>query len=224
MSQRVILFGASGMVGGSILPSLLADPDVEAVLVVGRNPCGQSHPKLKELLLPSLEDFSAVSEQLKGYDACLYTLGATVAGKSEAQYTAINYDLPVAAGKALSALNPGMGFCYVSGASTDSTEQGKVMWARVKGRTENALLALPFKHHGMIRLAALKPSPGIKSKTAWYQAFYVLLGWLLPVVELLAPSMVISAPQLAKAMLRAARGEAPKKILEPGDLKALGTS
>lgn len=224
MGLRVILFGASGMVGGSILPSVLADPEVEAVLVVGRSACGQSHPKLKELLIPDLKDFSAVSEQLKGYDACLYTLGATVAGKTEAQYTAINYDLPVAAGKALSALNPAMGFCYVSGASTDSTEQGKTMWARVKGKTENALLAMPFKHVAMIRLAALKPAKGVKSKTAWYQFFYAVMGWLLPVVELMAPSMVISAPQLAKAMLRASRGEASKKILEPGDLKALGKS
>jgi hypothetical protein len=222
VTLRVILFGASGMVGGSILPTVLADPEVEAVLAVGRSSCGASHPKLKELLLPDLKDFSAVQEQLRGYNACLYTLGATVAGKTEAQYAAINYDLPVAAGKALSALNPGMGFAYVSGMHTDSTEQGKVLWARVKGKTENALLAMPFGPVAMIRLAALKPAKGIRSKTLLYRVFYSLMGFLLPVIELFAPDVVISAPQLARAMLKAVRGQAGKKILEPADLKALG--
>jgi len=220
MKLRLILFGASGMVGGSVLPSFLADPDVEAVLVVGRHPCGQSHAKLRELLLPDLKDFSGAQEQLKGYNACVFTLGSSSLGKSEAEFAAVNYELPLAAGRALSALNPDLAFVYVSGEGTDA--QSKRMWSRVKGRTEQELMALPFRATGMIRLAALIPPEGVKSKTGWYQLFYVLMRPFMSLLKRLMPGMVLTAPELGRAMLKAAKGEAGGSILSAKRLAELG--
>jgi len=219
---RVILFGATGMVGSAVLAQCLADPEVEAVLSVGRRPCGVAHPKLRELLHKDFFDYSAVRSDLEGYNACLFTLGQSSVGRSEAEYTRDAYDLTLAAARAVLEANPGMSFCYVSGQGTDSTVQGRIMWARVKGRTENALLAMPFRHAAMIRLAALQPSPGFRSQTFWIRWAYFMLMPLIPMVKHLGLGLVLDGPTLGRAMLRACQGKAPKTVLQPRDLAALG--
>ena len=219
---RVILFGATGMVGSAVLAQCLQDPDVEAVLSVSRRPCGVSHPKLRELIHRDFFDYSAVREDLRGYDACFFTLGLSSLGRSEADYTRDTYDLTLAAARALLEANPGMSFCYVSGKATDSSEKGRVMWARVKGRTENALLALPFSHAGMMRLGALQAPAGFRSKTLWIRLAYALLSPLLPLLKLFGKGMVLDGPTLGRAMIRVAQGRAPKTVLEPSDMAELG--
>ena len=219
---KVILFGATGMVGSAVLAQCLADDAVGAVLSVGRRPCGLSHPKLKELMHQDFFNFKAAAPHLKGYDACFFTLGISSVGQSEADYTRNTYDLTLGAAKSLLAASPRLSFCYVSGSGTDSSGRGRSMWARVKGRTENALLALPFKHAGMIRLAGLQPAPGFKSKTPWIRLAYAALRPLIPLFKLLGPGMVLDGPTLGRAMIRVAQGRATKPILEPSDLAALG--
>lgn len=216
---NVALFGATGMVGSAVLAHLLADDDVASVLSIGRRSCGVIHPKLKEALLPDLADLSPLRDRVVGLDACFFTLGVSSVGLSEAEYTRSTYDLTIAAAKLLLAGNPGMSFCYVSGQGTDS--DGKMMWAQVKGRTENELLALPFAHAGMIRLGMLAPSPGFKPKTGWIRLAYAVLGPLIPLFKRLGMP-VLDGPTLGRAMLRVAQGRAPKRILEPRDLLQLG--
>ncbi len=220
---RIILFGASGMVGAAVLEECLRDEGVEAVLSVGRSACGRSHPKLKELLHSDLFDLSPFAESLKGYNACFYALGVSSVGMKEADYSRIIVDLTVSVARLLIDVNPGMAFCFVSGAASDSTGQGKVMWARVKGQAENALLAMPFKPAVMIRLGGLVPLKGFRSKVRWIRLFYGVLAPLMATLAKLFPRVVITGPILGQAMIRAARGEATKDRLEPGDLHALGS-
>jgi nucleoside-diphosphate-sugar epimerase len=224
MSQalRVVLFGATGMVGSAVLEHCLSDDAVESVLSVGRRSTGLSHPKLRELLVTNFLDYGPVRDQLRGYNACFFTLGVTSVGRSEAEYVRDTHDLTLAAAQALLAASPGISFCYVSGQGTDSSGQGRVMWARVKGRTENELLALPFSHAGMIRLGALRPSPGFRSKTAWVRWSYAVLGPLLPLLKVLGLP-VLDGPTLARAMIRVAQGKSAKSVLDPRDLIALGS-
>lgn len=224
MSQalRVILFGATGMVGSAVLEQCLADDAVEAVLCVGRRSTGLSHPKLGELLVTNFFDYSPVRNQLRGYNACFFTLGISSVGRSESEYVRDTHDLTMASAQALLAANPGLSFCYVSGQGTDSSGQGKVMWARVKGRTENELLAMPFSHVGMIRLGVLQPSAGFRSKTLWIRLSYAVLGPLLPLFRLLGMP-VLDGPTLGRAMIRVAQGKSAKNILDPKDLIALGS-
>src|SRR5579864_1453935 len=177
--MKVILFGATGMVGQGVLRECLRDPRVEAVLAVGRSATGQSHPKLSELVQQDLFAYSANEARLKGYDACFFCLGVSSAGMSEADYRHITYDLTLAAAETLVRLNPAMTFIYVSGAGTDSSERGSSMWARVKGATENALLRLPFKAAYMFRPGVIRPLHGIRSKTPLYRAFYMAAAPLL---------------------------------------------
>ncbi|MGH8447301.1 MAG: NAD(P)H-binding protein, partial [Solimonas sp.] len=158
--MKIVLFGATGMVGAGTLRLCLQAADVEQVLVVGRTPVGQQHPKLRELLRADLHDYGDVEQQLAGYDACFFCLGVSSAGMSEADYTRITYDLTMAAATTLAGLNPQMSFIYVSGAGTDSSERGGSMWARVKGRTENALQALPFKAVYLFRPGVIQPLHG----------------------------------------------------------------
>jgi uncharacterized protein YbjT (DUF2867 family) len=219
--MKVILFGATGMVGQGVLRECLLDDRVESVLAVGRNPTGRSAPKLQELIHKDLFDFSAIERALKGYDACFFCLGISSAGMSEADYRRITYDLTLAAATTLARLNPGMTFTYVSGAGTDSGEHGRVMWARVKGATENALLRLPFKAAYMFRPAAIRPLHGIKSKTPLYNAFYVALGPLLWLLGALAPSLVTTTEQLGRAMLKATAEGYPRPLLESRDINRL---
>src|SRR5215813_15572055 len=219
--MKIILFGASGMIGQGVLRECLLDLEVALVLSVGRSPLSQKHAKLKELIAPNLADLSAFESQLTGFDACFYSLGATAADSSEENYRRINYDLPLAAANLLVRLNPQMTFIYISGRGTDSTEKGRAMWARVKGATENALLRLPFNAAYMFRIGAVLPLHGIKSKTPLYNFFYALGSPLMYALRAFSPENVQTTEEVGKAMLLAAKGGAPKPILECPDIYEL---
>jgi uncharacterized protein YbjT (DUF2867 family) len=219
--MRVILFGATGMVGQGVLRECLLDDGVEWVLAIGRSATGQQHAKLRELVHKDLLDYSAIEGELSGYDACFFCLGVSSAGMSEQDYTRVTYDLTLAAARVLARLNPDMTFIYVSGAGTDSSEKGRAMWARVKGRTENALLGLPFKAKYMFRPGFIQPLHGITSKTKLYRAIYAVMGPLYPVWKAVFPKYVTTTEQVGRAMLRVARKGAPKPVVENSDINAL---
>jgi uncharacterized protein YbjT (DUF2867 family) len=219
--MKVILFGATGMVGQGVLRECLREPRVEQVLAVGRSATGKHDAKLKELVLPDLFHYGAVEPQLRGYDACFFCLGVSSAGMSESDYRRITYDLTLAAAEVLVKLNPGMTFVYVSGQGTDSSEQGRVMWARVKGATENALLALPFKAAYMFRPGIIRPLHGIRSKTPLYRAFYTAFRPLLGVMAWLSPDSLSSTEQMGRAMIHAVQDGAPLRHLENRDINRL---
>ncbi|HEY4128501.1 MAG TPA: NAD-dependent epimerase/dehydratase family protein [Gammaproteobacteria bacterium] len=219
--MKVILFGATGMVGQGVLRECLQEPRVERVLAVGRTGTNKRDPKLKELVLPDLFQYESVKSELKGYDACFFCLGISSAGVSEADYRRITYDLTLAAANELVKLNPKMTFVYVSGQGTDSSEKGRVMWARVKGATENALLALPFKAAFMFRPGIIRPLHGVRSKTALYRGFYAAFRPLLGLMSWLAPNSLTSTEQMGKAMINAAQDGAPLRHLENKDINRL---
>ena len=219
--MNILIFGASGMVGQGVLRECLLAPDVQSVVTIGRSAGGQQHPKLRELVHPDLLNYSAIETDLSGFDACFFCLGVSAAGLSEADYTRITYGYTLAAAETLARLNPQMTFTYVSGASTDSTEQGRSMWARVKGRTENALLRLPFKGAYMFRPGIIRPLHGARSKTAAYRIVYTLLGPLLPLLQRIFPQQITTTEQIGQAMLVVARQGAPKRVLEIRDIIAL---
>lgn len=219
--MKIILFGASGMVGQGVLRECLLDEGVDGVLAVGRAPLGRQHAKLQEVVLADLTDYSAVEERLRGYDACFFCLGVSAAGMSEADYRRVTYDVTLAAAGTLARLDPGMTFIYVSGAGTDSTESGRTMWARVKGATENALLRLPFKAACMFRPGLIQPRHGERSKTRFYRVFYTLLGPLIPVLSAALPGQVTTTERIARAMLKVARQGAAKTVLETADINSI---
>ena len=219
--MKVILFGATGMVGQGALRECLLDPQVEVVLSVGRSGLGQQHPKLEELVVPDLFDLEASASRLEGFDATLFCLGASSGGMSEADYRRLTHDLTIAVARTLVRLNPNMTFVFVSGAGTDSTESGRTMWARVKGATENALLRMPFKAAYMFRPGVIRPLHGIRSKTAAYRITYLLMAPVLPLLQRLLPTLMTTTEQLGRAMLHTARDGAPKRILETRDINAL---
>jgi uncharacterized protein YbjT (DUF2867 family) len=219
--MNVLILGASGMVGQGVLRECLLDASVGRVVTLGRTPTRQSHPKLREIVHGDLFHLSSVEDQLTGLDACFYSLGVSAAGLSEAEYARVNYDMTLAVAETLVRLNPAMTFVYVSGTGTDSSERGRVMWARVKGRTENALLRLPFKAAYMLRPGLIVPMHGVQSKTRLYRVFYKLMTPLLPALKALFPRSIITTEQLGRAMLRLARSGYSKKILETRDLAAL---
>jgi uncharacterized protein YbjT (DUF2867 family) len=219
--MNVLLFGATGMVGQGVLRECLAASDVDLVQTVGRLPTGQSHPRLREVVHPDLFDSSAIADRLQGFDACFFCLGVSSAGMSEADYTRLTYDLTLSVGRTLASRNPAMTFIYVSGAGTDSTEQGRSMWARVKGRTENALQRLPFKAVYLFRPGIIQPLHGIRSKTSSYQLFYSLTKPLLTPLRGLLPNVILTTQIMGQAMLNAARHGAPKPVLEAADIRAL---
>src|SRR5579885_1086110 len=188
--MKVILFGTTGMVGQGVLRECLLDPEVAQVLSVGRSPLNQTHPKLREIIHKDFTDFTAIESELAGYDACFFCLGVSSAGMSEADYRRVTYDFTLAAARTLAHRNPSMTFIYVSGAGTDSTERGRMMWARVKGKTENDLLALPFKAVYMVRPGAIIPLHGIRSKTALYRVIYAMMGPLFVAARKLFPQHV----------------------------------
>src|SRR5690348_11765535 len=187
--MKVILFGATGMVGQGVLRECLLDPGVTQVLAVGRSPSGKHDPKLKELVLPDMLQYQAVLPQLRGYDACFFCLGVSVVGMSEADYRHVTYDLTLSVARAVAAAAPKAVFVYVTGKNTDSTEQGPAMWARVKGKTENDLMRLGFRGAYMFRPGIIQPLRGVRSSTAWYQAFYNVFGPLLTLLRRLSPNL-----------------------------------
>ena len=221
--MRALLFGATGMVGQGVLRECLLDPDVQSVVSIGRGVCGQQHPKLRELLHSNFLDFSAIEDQLSGFDACFFCLGVSSAGMAEEQYERITYGFTIAAARVLARgtqdkPKPNMTFIYVSGMGTDSSEHGRSMWARVKGRTENELLRMPFRAAYMFRPGVIVPLHGVKSKTKFVRVFYVLAGPLLPLLNAGFPKYVTTTEQIGRAMLKIAKQGWSKPILETADI------
>jgi uncharacterized protein YbjT (DUF2867 family) len=219
--MRVVLFGATGMVGQGVLRECLLDPEIESVLAVGRSPTGQRHAKLHEIVHNDFLDFSRIESQLAGYDACFFCLGVSSIGMSEEQYRRLTYDITLAAARTLAKLNPQMVFIYVTGRGTDSSERGKLMWARVKGKTENDLLKLPFKAAYMFRPAGIQPLHGIRSKTGWVQAIYVGTAPLLSLLNRLAPTYMTTTEQVGRAMIKVANNGYLRPVLESEDINLL---
>ena len=206
------------MVGQGVLRECLLDPDVHQILSIVRTPSGQQHSKLRELVHTNFFDYSAIESQLTGFDACFFSLGVSSAGMDEAKYTHLTYDLTLAAANTLTRLNPQITFLYVSGAGTDSTERGRIMWARVKGKTENDLLKLPFHAAYMFRPGFIQPLHGIRSKTKLYQFFYTALNPILPLLKSAFPKYITTTEELGRAMLNVAKHGYPKPILEIADI------
>ena len=215
--MKVILFGATGMVGRGVLRQLLLDPGVESVLAIGRRPSGVVHSKLQDLVRADLFDTSVSAAELGAFDACLFCLGVSSVGMNQAEYTHLTHDLTLEWAHALGRLNPRLRFLYVSGMGTG----GKAMWAQVKGRTEHELLAL-LPGAIMIRLAALRPMHGEHSTSAGGRVLLALLAPVWPLLQRLWPSGVITTEELGRALILAARSGGPKRILESADLVALG--
>ena len=215
----VLLFGATGMVGEGVLHECLLDPRVERVTAVVRSTLNRTHPKLRVLRRDDFFNYDDIASDLQRMDACFFCLGVSAPGMSETDYVRQTFDLTLAAARALAAAHPGAAFCYVSGMGTDSTEQGRTMWARVKGRTENAILALPLEAY-MFRPFFIRPRPGVPSKTPLYRAAYAVLGPLYPALKRLAPGFVTTAENMGRAMIAVAAGGYPKRILESPDINA----
>lgn len=219
--MKIVLFGATGMVGQGVLRECLLDPEVESVLAVVRSATGQQHAKLREIIHADFTDLSAIEGQLAGLDACFFCLGVSASGMKEADYHHVTYDFTMAAAETLVRVSPAMTFIYVSGAGTDSTERGRWMWARVKGKTENALLRLPFKASYMFRPGFIQPRHGIISKTRLYRVGYAIVGPVIPLLRRMAPGYVISTEDVGRAMLQVAKHGAAERVLENQALGAL---
>lgn len=202
--MNIVLFGASGMVGQGVLRECLDDERVTSVTAVGRSPLGLAHAKLREIVHRDFANFSALASEFKSADACFFCLGVSSAGVNEDAYRAITYDTTLAAARALPQ-SPSFLFIYVSGEGTDSTERGRRMWARIKGRTENALLALPFRAF-MFRPAYIQPVHGVTSRTAWVRWLYAALSWLYPLLRRVMPKHVTTTENIGRAMLAVAAG------------------
>jgi len=215
MKINTIIFGATGMVGEGVLHICLNHPDVESVLIVNRRPCEITHPKLKEVIHKDFYDYSAIEPQLRGYNACYFCLGVTSVGKNEDEYTRLTFDLTMQAARTLSMLNPGMTFCYVSGSGTDGTEQGRIMWARVKGKTENELRKLPFKASYAFRPGFIKPIKGLTRA----HALSTLLGNAYPLLKVLFPGFVCTLHDLGIAMINITLVGYSKPFLENRDIE-----
>jgi uncharacterized protein YbjT (DUF2867 family) len=221
--MRVVIFGATGMVGQGALIECLRDPGVTAVLTVGRTATGRADPKLRELVVPDLLDYSAVEAELVGLDACLFCLGVSSVGMSEADYTRVTHDYALAAARTLLRRNPDLTFVFVSGAGTDSSERGRTMWARVKGRTENDLIALTPRSYA-VRPAYIQPVGGIRSRTRLYRAAYVVIAPLYPLLRRLFPGGVTTTETLGRAMITLARSGHPERVLESRAINEVGAA
>jgi len=209
------------MVGQGVLKECLDDPGVTSVLAVGRGSCAVEHDKLREVIHDDFFDYSRIADDLTGYDACFFCLGVSAAGMREEQYHHLTYELTVRTAETLVELNPNMTFCYVSGVGTDSTESGRIMWARVKGKTENRLMRLPFKAVYLFRPGYIQPLKGIRSKTRIYRVVYTLVGPLFPLLKILFPKYVTTTEKVGRAMLRVASGGYPRNVLENRDINAM---
>lgn len=218
--MRVIVFGATGMVGQGALRECLLDPRVTEVRAPVRRPTGEQHPKLREIVHGDFTNMDPLGPHLEGLDACLFCLGVSSAGMSEADYTKVTYDTAMAAAQALLAKSPGITFLFVSGNGTDSTEKGSTMWARVKGKTENALLAMPFKAAFMLRPGYIQPLHGVRSSTGWLRTVYAVLGPLYPLWRALFPRYVTTTEDLGRVMVELGASGAGKAVLENADIVA----
>jgi uncharacterized protein YbjT (DUF2867 family) len=218
--MHVLLFGATGMVGQGVMRECLLDPGVNLLQTVGRSATGVQHPKLREVVHNDLWHYESLAAQLSRFDACFFCLGVTSSGMTEENYERVSYGITMAAAEMLSRLNPAMTFIYVSGAGTDSSERGRIMWARVKGKTENALLRLPFKSAYMFRPGIIEPLHEAKSRTPLYNLFYTLGRPLFPVIRFAFPDRIVTTEQVGRAMLAVARHGFPKQILEIKDIRA----
>lgn len=218
--MKIVLFGATGMVGGGALLEALDDPRVEEVVVVGRRSCEIRHSKIRELLLRDLLDDGPAGTAFEGADTCLFCLGVSSLGMSEEAYTRVTYDLTLAAARSVLQVGSNPTFCYVSGAGTDTN--GRAMWARVKGRTEDALRAMSFRGAYMFRPAYIQPRRGVRSKTGWYRAFYAAFGVLYPLLRPALPSLVTSTDVLGRALIRVGLEGFSKPILETRDINRIG--
>jgi nucleoside-diphosphate-sugar epimerase len=217
MKFKVILTGATGMVGEGVLHECLQHEDVEQVLVINRKPCRITHFKLKEIIHGDFFNFSAIEKDLSGYDACFFCLGVSSIGMSKDKYYELTYTLTMHVATALSKYNPGITFCYISGTGTDSSEKGKLHWARVKGKTENDLMKLPFKKVYAVRPGILRPTKGLKNTLGFYKYF----GWLIPVIKLFSGNAVTSLKQLGIAMINVVTKGYDKQVLEVKDILIL---
>jgi uncharacterized protein YbjT (DUF2867 family) len=217
--MKVLIFGATGMVGQGVLRECLLASDVELVLTIGRTATGRQNQKLREIVRPDLFDYSSIENELLGFDACFFCLGVSSFRMKEGDYTRITYTLTMAAAETL-ARNPQMTFIYVSGVGTDSSEHGRSMWARVKGRTENSLLRL-FKAAYMFRPGLIEAVHGIRSKTTMYRVLYALGRPAFLLLRRAFPNQVLTTEEIGRAMLNAVRRGYPKRVLEPPDIRAL---
>ncbi|HEY6081868.1 MAG TPA: epimerase [Chitinophagaceae bacterium] len=217
MKIKAIITGATGMVGEGVLHECLLHPDVEQVLVINRKPCGISHPKLLEIIHADFFDFSAIKADLSNYNACFFCLGVSSVGMKEAGYYRLTYTLTMGMARILSEQNPGMVFCYVSGTGTDSTEKGKIMWARVKGKTENDLMKLSFSKSYMFRPGYIQPTKGLKNT----HKLYLVFAWFYPAWRLLFPKYVCTLKEIGTAMINTVLVGYDKQILEVKDIVAL---
>lgn len=222
--MKAIIFGATGMVGQGVLRECLRDPEVTHILLIGRTSTETRDAKVTELVHRDLADYSAIAEQLRGYDACFFCLGVSSAGMREDAYRRITYGITLAAAETLARMNPAMTFIYVSGTGTDSSEKGRVMWARVKGATENALLRLPFAAAYMFRPGFIQPLHGIRSKTRLYSVLYSVSAPLYPLLRMAAGKYLTTTQELGRAMLCVAKRGAAKPILESTDIAAAARS
>jgi uncharacterized protein YbjT (DUF2867 family) len=219
--MNVLLFGATGMVGQGVLRECLLDPDVRLVEAVGRTATGAQHAKLREIVRQDLLHYEAIEGNLSGFDACFFCLGRSSAGMKEADYARVTYDLTMAAAEVLCRLNPQMTFIFVSGSGTDSSERGRTMWARIKGKTENALMRLPFAAAYMLRPGVIEPVHGVRSKTRAYRVIYSIVRPLVPLLRRTFPNYVLSTQEIGLAMLSVARHGYSKRILETQDIRAV---
>jgi uncharacterized protein YbjT (DUF2867 family) len=219
--MNIVFFGATGVVGQGALRECLQDPEVNGVVSIVRSPTGLQREKLREIVHQNFVDFSAIANELTGLDACLFCLGVTSSGMSEEAYTRVTYEFTIAAATTLLQANPGMTFVFVSGQGTDSTEKGRVMWARVKGRTENALLAMSFRSAYMFRPGLIQPLDGIQSKTASYRVWYRLSGPLLSLARKILPRYITTTRELGQAMLAAAKHGIGKRVVEASEIGGL---
>jgi uncharacterized protein YbjT (DUF2867 family) len=216
--MKVILFGATGMVGAGALREVLADPGVETVLSIGRRTCAVVHPKLRELLLADLFDFAAVESQLVGWDACIWAVGISSVGLDEAAYAKVTEELTLRWARALLRLNPDFSFCYCSAAGAG----GRTRWARVRQRVEAALKAMPFRHAGCVRPGFIQPGPGIRTQVRMYQLLIDLFRPIFPLLVRLTPGLFTTSERLGRAMLRVVQGRADTFILEAADINRVG--
>jgi uncharacterized protein YbjT (DUF2867 family) len=218
--MNVIIFGATGMVGQGVLRECLLDPNVQLVVTIGRTATGQQNPKLREVVHADLWNYAPIEEQLTGFDACFFCLGVGSAGMAEKDYEHVTYGITIAAAEILARLNPKMVFSYVSGTGTDSSEKGRMMWARVKGKTENGLLRMPFAAAYMFRPGFIEPANGEISRNKLYRALFVIAKPLLPLLRAVFPSQILTTHQIARAMLNLVTQPYPKHILEIKDIRA----